>query len=524
MRTSVSTSHGIAHNPYMEVSSLPRGGSRGLSHPRQVLKAFSDDRLVEQIRRGNEAAFEVVYERHHRGILSFCRHMLSSADEAEDAVQQVFVSAYYDLQASDRPMRLKPWLYTIARNRCLSVLRARREQPTELDEIPTAGLSESVQQREDLRRMLADLHDLPDEQRAALVLSELGDLSHSDIAGVLDVATPKVKSLVFQARSSLIESREARETSCQDIREQLSTLRGGALRRGPLRKHLKVCAGCRDFRDEVKRQRAAAALILPVVPSAGLKGTIMGAIGGGGAAGGGALGLGAGGTALATGGATLGGTAGVTGFVSAITGSGVTKVAAATVLATGAIAGGSVVVSGVSDQSGRSGQAMVDHGASDLPRTDATAIVVETTPAAGGGQTIAKEKGKKEGKGKDAPAAGIFLDLGPGNGNPDPGTPRGSGNGRGEPGDDFFVGGPGRSGSRGNGGANGTRAHGNGKGGGPGGNPPRSSNSPNAGQGAPPASPGRGNAGSRGNAGGNGNGNGRGRGPKVPLPNLPTLP
>ena len=526
MQTSVSTSHGRAHNHHMEVSSLPRGGGRTLSHPRQVLKAFGDDRLVEQIRRGNEAAFEVAYERHHRGILSFCRHMLSSPEEAEDAVQQVFVSAYYDLQASDKPIRLKPWLYTIARNRCLSVLRARREQAAELDDIPTAGLSESVQQREDLRRMLADLHDLPLEQRSALVLSELGDLSHTDIADVLGVETAKVKSLVFQARSSLIESREARETPCQDIREQLATLRGGALRRGPLRKHLKVCAGCRDFREEVKRQRTAVAALLPVMPSAGLKGTIMGAIGGGGAAGGGALGLGASGTVLASGGATLGGSAGVGSIVSAISGAGVTKVMATAVLATGVAAGGTVVVSDVSGGGGAKGAPMVDRGAREAPRTDAVAIV---GAPGGAGTAVAEGKDKAKGKdrGKEEPLAGFFIETGPGAGAGGPGPKEGKPGKDGSKGDGWFVGGPGRSGSRGNG----TRSKGNGKSKGKGKNgkgpafiPPRSPNSPNAGQGAPPSSPGKSGTpkGSRSNnAGGNGNGNGPGpKKPKVPLPQL----
>ena len=309
----------------MEVSTLPRSGGGFLPRPRQVLKAFSDERLVDQIRRGNDAAFEVVYERHHRAILSFCRHMLSSQEEAEDAVQQVFVSAYYDMRSSAKDIRLKPWLYTIARNRCLSVLRARREQPGEIDDIPTAGLSEEVQHRDDLRRMLADMRDLPVEQRAALVLSELGDLAHADIAAVLGCPAPKVKSLVFQARSSLIESREARETPCREIREQLSTLRGGALRRGPIRKHLNACAGCREFREEVKRQRAAAALLLPVVPTAGLKSAVMAAIGGGGGASGGAAGLAASG-----------------GLATAASG-GATKLAAIAVVAIGTVGVGAVV-------------------------------------------------------------------------------------------------------------------------------------------------------------------------------------
>src|SRR3954467_8300769 len=272
----------------MEAQVLPRTGRLFLPRSPKVLAALGDDRLVEQVRRGNEAAFEVVYDRHHRGILSFCRHMLGSADEAEDAVQQTFISAYDALQADRRDIRLKAWLYTIARNRCLSILRARREQPAELDEISVAGLSEEVQQRADLRELLADLHGLPVDQRAALVLSEVGDLTHAEVGSVVGCEVAKVKSLVFQARSSLIETRKAREIPCHEIREQLATASGGVLRRGPRRRHVSACAGCAEFRDEVKRQRKALAALLPVVPTVGLKSSLLASIGFGGGGGGGA--------------------------------------------------------------------------------------------------------------------------------------------------------------------------------------------------------------------------------------------
>jgi hypothetical protein len=103
----------------------------------------------------------------------------------------------------------------------------------------------------------------------------------------------KVKSLVFQARSSLIETRKAREIPCHEIREQLATLTGGALRRGPLRRHIRACEGCAEFRDEVMRQRKALAAVLPVVPTVGLKSSLFASIGVGGGGGGAAIGGGA---------------------------------------------------------------------------------------------------------------------------------------------------------------------------------------------------------------------------------------
>jgi DNA-directed RNA polymerase specialized sigma24 family protein len=83
----------------------------------KLLRVTSDARLVALIREGRSEAFEAAYDRHHRGILSFCRHMLSDPDEAEDAVQHTFAAAYTDLMSSDKPIQLRAWLYAIARNR-----------------------------------------------------------------------------------------------------------------------------------------------------------------------------------------------------------------------------------------------------------------------------------------------------------------------------------------------------------------------------------------------------------------------
>ena len=253
---------------------------------KRLLALAGDERLVEQIRRGNEPAFEVAFERHGGGILGFCRHMLGSREEAEDAVQHTFAAAFNDLQRrGERQIALKPWLYTIARNRCLSVLRARREATAELEELPTEGLHEQVERRAELRELLADLRELPEEQRAALLLAEAADLSHAEVAGVLGCEVARVKALVFRARSGLIERREARETPCAEIREQLANLRGGALRRSELRHHLRHCPGCSAYREQVRRQRQMLAAALPVVPTLGLKSSVLSAAGiGGGAA------------------------------------------------------------------------------------------------------------------------------------------------------------------------------------------------------------------------------------------------
>jgi RNA polymerase sigma factor (sigma-70 family) len=360
----------------MEASALHPPHSLAAS-PR-LLRLAGDDRLVALVRAGNERAFEVVYDRYHRQLLSFCRHMLGRADEAEDAVQQTFISAHADLNRSDRPIALRAWLFTIARNRCLSILRARRETATLEDVEPeTGGLADEVQQREDLRTMLGDIAHLPEDQRAALVLAELGDLDHGDIADVVGCPKEKVKALVFQARSSLALSRQARETSCEEIREQLATLRGGALRRTALRRHLRGCTGCREFRDEVRRQRSAMALLLPVVPAAGLKKSVLAgaglsASGAGAGAGSGAAGIGAAGAKLA-----------------------VLKSAVAIAIVGAGAAGGAAVVQQIESQSGtsRHGAAAASH-----PREAAAGTAVSSAAAsAAAGSVSATAHGRAAG-------------------------------------------------------------------------------------------------------------------------------
>jgi RNA polymerase sigma factor (sigma-70 family) len=273
----------------MEASGLPNARRIALPRPRRLLRALPDAALVARARDGDERAFEVIWDRHHLEILSFCRHMLGSREDAEDAVQHTFAAAHRSMAGSEREIALKAWLYAIARNRCLSVLRAGREEPVEEVEVSTAGLVDEVHRREDLRHLLHDLGRLPEHQRAALVLSELGDLSHPEIAGVLGCEVAQVKSYVFQARSALIDARKARDIPCAEIREQLATLSGGALRRRTLRRHLNACEGCREFRDELRVQRGMLAVVLPVVPTLGLKETALAALGLGGGGGAGAL-------------------------------------------------------------------------------------------------------------------------------------------------------------------------------------------------------------------------------------------
>ena len=277
--------------------------NRSLLSPGRLALA-SDQRLVEHLRAGSERAFETLFDRHRPSVLAFCTRVLGSREEAEDVVQQTFLVAYCEIVDSDAPIAFRAWLYGIARHRCLSALRGRRAHPVGdvLELALTDHLDAEVATREDLRAMLVDIAGLPSAQRTALVLAELEDLSYGEIAQVLGCRREKVKALVFQARSSLIAGRTAREVTCAEIRRQLSELRGAALRRATLRRHLRDCSGCRAFRDAVRAERGRLKAWLPLAAILTAKRAVQGSLfGSGGAAGGAALGGGAlgGGGALA---------------------------------------------------------------------------------------------------------------------------------------------------------------------------------------------------------------------------------
>ena len=256
----------------------------------------SDEQLARAAGAGDVAAFEALYERHHRMLLAFARHMLGRPHDAEDVVQHTFAAADRAFRGGRVPKAVRAWLYTVARNRCVSTLRARRDDAVPFDDaVVTDDLVVDVEQREDLRRLLADLRRLPDEQRAALLLAELGELSHGEVAAVIGVRPGKVKALVFQARETLMALAHARAIPCQSIREELAVATGAGLRLRHLRHHLAQCPACADYGERVRKQRALLAAILPVVPSVALRDGVMGAIAaGGGAAGAASVGAGAG--------------------------------------------------------------------------------------------------------------------------------------------------------------------------------------------------------------------------------------
>jgi RNA polymerase sigma factor (sigma-70 family) len=334
----------------VEATTLTHAQRRGLFARRSPLLKFQgDESLVALTRSGHQHAFEVLVSRYQARLLGFCRQMLSCTEDAEDVLQEVFVAAYNAMCADDRPIAVKPWLYRIARNRCLNHLRKPTADGQDtMDTHPHMnGVTtlERVQNREEFRNLLDDVGKLPETQRAALLLREIDAMSYEEIAQAMDTTVPGVKSLLVRARIALAESSQARQLTCDEVRLQLAEAAEGLAKvDGPGRRHIKACDSCADFRKQLRRDSKVLAALFPAGPllalQAAIAGKLSGIFGGGGAAAGGGGAAAGGGAAGA--GAAGAGAAGAAGAGAA----GAGAAAAGGTAATGAAAAGAAAVGG----------------------------------------------------------------------------------------------------------------------------------------------------------------------------------
>jgi RNA polymerase sigma factor (sigma-70 family) len=322
----------------MEVSALTHSGSMsGLRGPSPLLRLQSDERLIALTRRGQHAAFETLCARYQSRLLAFCRHMLASREDAEDVLQEVFTAAFNAVLADERAINVRPWLYRIARNRSLNHLRRASALGVDSMDVHFAdhGIStgDRVLRRESFRELIADVHELPETQRTALLLREIDALSYEQISQAMETTVPSVKSLLVRARISLAEAAEARQLSCDQVRLELGEMAEGLSKLStPARRHVRGCERCTFFKKQLKQNNHALAAIMPVGALVLVKKLLLTKLGSTASAGGAHVGAGA------TAGATVGAVAGI----GATSGAGVTGgllTAGAGAIATKAVAG-----------------------------------------------------------------------------------------------------------------------------------------------------------------------------------------
>lgn len=173
-----------------------------------------DAQLMLAFCAGDDAAFDLLFERWAGKLLRFLERMVRDVAVAEELVQEAFLRVHGARERYTAEARFSTWLYRIATNLALNELRRPRQKnphrSAEDEEAPelvakAPAIDDVVHARRESATVEAELAALPERQRAALVLSAVDGLSYSEVAETLGVSEKAVKALVHRARSTLAE-------------------------------------------------------------------------------------------------------------------------------------------------------------------------------------------------------------------------------------------------------------------------------------------------------------------------------
>jgi RNA polymerase sigma-70 factor (ECF subfamily) len=182
--------------------------------------ADPDAALLDALRRGDDAAFEQLVRLHTPMLLALARRLLRSDEDARDALQQAFMSAFRGLPAFNGQSRLATWLHRIVVNVCLMRLRTRSRRPEDAieDLLPRfledghqaepagewpAAADELLMREETRARVRAAVNQLPETYRTVLVLRDIEELDTEETARALGTTTTAVKTRLHRARQAL---------------------------------------------------------------------------------------------------------------------------------------------------------------------------------------------------------------------------------------------------------------------------------------------------------------------------------
>jgi RNA polymerase sigma factor (sigma-70 family) len=230
----------------------------------RIAGAPTDHDLVAAVRRGDDRAFETLYERYHRRIAGYIYGMVGDYGRAEDIAQDVFMSALRRMRDTDRPIAFKPWVYEIAKNACIDQFRrSRRAEEVSYDADEGLGAADygrlvttgptpdvAVDQKMSLDHLCGAFGGLSETHHEILVMRELEGLSYREIGEKLGMSRPSVESTLFRARRRLSEEYEDLVSGdrCRRVQAIILTAADGALGARDQRsmaRHISYCQPCR---------------------------------------------------------------------------------------------------------------------------------------------------------------------------------------------------------------------------------------------------------------------------------------
>jgi len=231
---------------------------------RATTAGATDAQLVAAVRRGDDRAFEGLYERYSRRIWGYVQGMVCDHARAEDITQDVFFSALRRMRQTERPIAFKPWIYEIARNACIDQFRrSKRAEEISFDaEVALAdgdhcGLASlapepdvAVDAKQQLDHLCGAFGGLSEAHHRILVLRELVGLSYREIGEQMGLSRPAVESTLFRARKRLGEEYDELVSGrrCERVQGILAAAAEGMLGvrdKRRMARHISHCQQCR---------------------------------------------------------------------------------------------------------------------------------------------------------------------------------------------------------------------------------------------------------------------------------------
>ena len=175
------------------------------------LAALDERSLIEACLAGEAGAFDLIVERHRRSIYQLCYRFVGNHEDASDLSQDVFLRAFRGLKNFRGQSSIATWLYRIGVNVCLNRVNAKAplNQPADpiddylLVDVRSESPADRILKQERDARVRAAIAQLPEKQRAALILRTYHEMSHQEIADVLGSSVGAVKANFFHALGHL---------------------------------------------------------------------------------------------------------------------------------------------------------------------------------------------------------------------------------------------------------------------------------------------------------------------------------
>lgn len=251
----------------------------------------SDYELLEELKGGRTAAFEIIFTRYYYRIFNLTYRMIGNYQEAQDLTQETFVRVLKNRNTIKNGCSFSSWIYRTATNLCLDELRKHRRTPIQLEQevlekLPNQGdpklwssPEKNYETKENQTAVWEVASRLPINYRLVLTLRELHGLKYAEIAEVMNTSVSAIETMLFRARKKfrLEYNRITKETHpkiCIEMSVLISAMFDGELsmeKQNLVEKHLASCTKCQAAHADIGRTSKLYRSLVPILPPAALR-------------------------------------------------------------------------------------------------------------------------------------------------------------------------------------------------------------------------------------------------------------